>query len=348
MKSLSIGKIMLWLLLVIALLVAATGAYVYSELRPVPASETEKKLTITSGMSVRQIAKLMEEQGFIRNDFLFLVYLRVTGAETKFQAGDYLIKPGTSMDEMVRRLNAGDTAKEATVKLTVPEGYTIEQIAEKMSSIGLNPTVFLGKANSNKDLKSPSAAQIPENPQIKHKLEGYLFPETYEFKQNITEDEVIARMLQETDNKLASLPAGWEAKMKERNLTLHQLLTIASLIEKEVILDEERPLVAGVIYNRINIKMPLQIDATIQYSLDKPKERLFEKDLQVQSPYNSYLNPGLPPGPIASPSLKSIQAALEPKASKYLFYVTKKDGSNGHLFAETFEGHQKNIAESKK
>ncbi|UUZ86641.1 endolytic transglycosylase MltG [Paenibacillus sp. P26] len=180
------------------------------------------------------------------------------------------------------------------------------------------------------------------------RLEGYLFPETYEWKKDVTPDEIVESMTQELDKKLAELPKDWQSALKQRGLTFHQPLTVASLIEREVALEEERALVSGVIYNRLKQGMPLQIDATVQYLFDKPKERLFEKDLQIESPYNTYLHPGLPPGPIASPSLASIQAALYPAGTKYLYYVTKKDGSKGHLFAETYEQHLKNIAESKK
>jgi UPF0755 protein len=129
-------------------------------------------------------------------------------------------------------------------------------------------------------------------------------------------------------------------------LTLHQLLTIASLIEREAVLDEERPLIASVIYNRLKIGQPLQIDATIQYLFATPKERLFEKDLQIESPFNTYLHTGLPPGPISDSSFASIKAALYPETSDYFYYVTKKDGSHSHLFAKTFAEHQKNIEKS--
>ena len=123
-------------------------------------------------------------------------------------------------------------------------------------------------------------------------------------------------------------------------------MTVASLVEREVVVDEERPIVAGIIYNRLKEGMPLQIDATVQYLLDKQKDRLMESDLQVDSPYNTYKIKGLPPGPIASPSVKSIEAALFPKKTDYFYYVTKKDGSHEHLFAETLKQHNQNIAKS--
>ncbi|MNJ37950.1 putative aminodeoxychorismate lyase [compost metagenome] len=154
-------------------------------------------------------------------------------------------------------------------------------------------------------------------------------------------------MLQETNKRIKQIPE-FDQKLKARGLDFNELMTVASLVEREVVADSERSLVAGVIYNRIAQDMKLEIDATVQYLLDKPKERLLYKDLQsVDSPYNTYMYKGLPPGPIAAPSLKSIEAALEPKSSEYLFYVTKKDGSGEHLFAKTYAEHLQNIEKSK-
>jgi UPF0755 protein len=234
-------------------------------------------------------------------------------------------------------------------RVTIPEGFTARQIAEKLTAeTPLKAEAFLQDIAKPEQFKISSLAGLPNDPAIKYRLEGYLFPETYEFKKGSSERDFIERSLQELDKKLATLPVGWQDKVKEKKLTLHQILTIASLIEREVVVEEERALVAGVIYNRLSQKMALQIDATVQYVLDKPKERLFEKDLLVDSPYNTYQHQGLPPGPIASPSLASIKAAVYPADTKYMFYVTKKDGTQGHLFAETFEQHKQNIAASKK
>jgi UPF0755 protein len=162
-------------------------------------------------------------------------------------------------------------------------------------------------------------------------------------KKGSKEDEILIRMFQELDNKLNQLPEGWEEQLKLLGISFHQAMTVASLVEREVRVPDERKMVAGVIYNRFKRQMQLQIDATVQYALDKPKERLLHEDLKVDSPYNTYQIPGLPPGPIASPSLASIEAALFPETHDFLFYVTKKDGSGGHLFAKTYREHQKNI-----
>jgi UPF0755 protein len=340
---------------VIILLLAAIAAgglwfYVSSALKPTPASDQEVRVKIASGSSPATIAHKLEESGIIRNNTIFVWYLKWQGIGAKFQAGEYAMKPGMTNDQIVEMLNSGQTVKEEMIRVTIPEGYTVRQIADKLAETNeFSAEEFLEVAESTtNNYIADSYRQIPQDPTIKHHLEGYLFPETYEFAKGTTEEQVVERMLQELDKKLATIDVDMEKQLKKLGVSFHQMMTIASLVEREVVVDKERALVAGVIYNRINQKMPLQIDATVQYLFDKPKERLFEKDLEIDSPYNTYKIPGIPPGPIGSPSIESIQAALFPEETKYLFYVTKKDGSKEHLFAETFEGHKKNIAESKK
>ncbi|MCZ8514656.1 endolytic transglycosylase MltG [Paenibacillus filicis] len=342
---------LIWTLVI--LILAAAGAasgfllYIGSSLKPMPASKEAKRIVYPAGMSTTELSSLLEAEGLIRSGSVFTWYLKYKKQGARFQAGEYEMTPGLTPDQIIERLNQGQTVKEDTLKLTVPEGYTVRQIAEKLQSIGIGADAFLQAAQQFKGAQGSVAAQIPEQPAIRTRLEGYLFPDTYEWKKDVRPEEIVETMAGELDTKLAQFP-DWQAALQKRGLTVHQLLTVASLIEREVALEEERPLVSSVIYNRLQKGMPLQIDATVQYLFDKPKERLLEKDLQLESPYNTYLHPGLPPGPIASPSLASIRAALYPVETKYLFYVTKKDGSKGHLFAETYEQHQKNIADSKK
>ncbi|MBD0381758.1 endolytic transglycosylase MltG [Paenibacillus sedimenti] len=337
------------LLLVIIGFVSGVGLYIANALQPMPASEQDARVSIPQGAGSGDIAKELEAKGLIKNSSIFTYYLKVKKQGSRFQAGEYSMKPGMTFDEMIEKLNKGETVKEEVIRVTIPEGYTIEQIADKLGDqTPWKADVFLQLADAQSQFKSDAIGTLPDNKNIKHRLEGYLFPETYEFKKGSTEQQFIERTIQELDKKLATLPSDWQDKLQARGLTVHQMLTIASLIEREVVVDDERALVSGVINNRLTKNMPLQIDATVQYLFGKPKERLLEKDLQIQSPYNTYLNPGLPPGPIASPSLASIKAAVYPEETKYLFYVTKKDGTKGHLFAETFDEHKKNIAASKK
>lgn len=353
-KPRHIGKkiitVLITLIVLAAVVVGGLWMYVNNALKPTPASEQEVRVSIKPGSSPVTIAHNLEENGIIRNNTIFVWYLKWKGIGSKFQAGEYAMKPGMTNDEIVDMLSKGQTIKEEMIRVTIPEGYTVKQIAEKLAETqSFDAAKFLEIAESSTNKYIADAYRnIPEDKSIIHHLEGYLFPETYEFVKGTTEEEVVERMLQELDKKLAGLDVDVQKQLDKLGVTFHQMMTIASLVEREVVVDKERALVAGVIYNRIKQKMPLQIDATVQYLFDKPKERLFEKDLQIDSPYNTYKIPGIPPGPIGSPSIESIQAALFPEDTKYLFYVTKKDGSKEHLFAETFEGHKKNIAESKK
>ncbi|EXX87105.1 hypothetical protein BG53_04860 [Paenibacillus darwinianus] len=339
------------LLTLLALFLAAAGVvalFVWNGLRPAPEGE-KVTVEVARGSSPFKVADLLKEKGVIRNAFFFKYYLRYRKEGSGFQAGQYELTPGMTHDAIIAKLNAGDTVKAETIRFTIPEGFTVKQIADKLKAESLiDEAEFLKLADNPKAFPWQGAmGGIPKDADIRHRMEGYLFPETYEMDKNSTEKDILTRMLDELDNKLSQLPEGWEGRLEKLGLTFHEMMTIASLVEREVVVDEERPLVAGVIYNRLKEKMPLQIDATVQYALDKPKERLYEKDLKVESPYNTYQIPGLPPGPIASPSLSSIRAALYPEPSEYLYYVTKKDGTQTHLFARTYREHLNNITKSK-
>ncbi|HEY2492798.1 MAG TPA: endolytic transglycosylase MltG [Paenibacillus sp.] len=339
-------KIIRFLFLLLVLIIGGVAFYVWNGIQPVPASNDPVTFTIERGMGTAQIAELLQDKQLIKNELIFKGYLKYTSQGSRFQAGTYAAKPGTTMDELIAMLNDGNVLKEEMIRFTIPEGYTIEQVTDKLSKEGfVNKETFLKLVNNSSSVKSSLVANIPSNTGIKHALEGYLFPETYELKKGSTEEDIIDTMTSLLQQKLDSIDE-LEQKLKDRGLHLHELLTIASLVEREVVAEKERSLVAGVIYNRLDIGQKLEIDATVQYSLDQPKERLLFKDLKVDSPYNTYLVKGLPPGPICNPSLASIKAALNPESTPYLFYVTKKDGSQEHLFAKTYKEHLKNIEKS--
>jgi UPF0755 protein len=347
-------RVLLWsfciaLGLVLAIILGSL-LYVWNGLRPTAASETPIRVTIDKGMRGSKVANLLEQNGLIRNSFLFSAWMKLKDEGSKFQAGVYELTPGMTRDQIVAKLNSGDIVAAASVRFTIPEGFTVQQIADRLAkTANVSKDSFIrAAADPAKWTGSAWTSQIPKDAHLRYPLEGYLFPDTYEVRNGSSEADIINRMLSELDKKLDQLPEDWQTTLQERGMTVHQMLTIASLVEREVVVDKERAVVSGVIQNRLAKKMPLQIDATIQYLLNKPKENLLTEDLKVQSPYNTYLNAGLPPGPIATPSLKSIEAALYPAKTPYLYYVTKKDGSNSHLFAVTYAQHQKNIRLSEK
>lgn len=325
--------------------IAVMTIYIVYALGAPPAAEAVR-ISIPAGSHSGAIAGLLEDHGLIRSQRFFRYYLKYKREGDRFQAGIYDFTPGMTKDELIAKLNAGDTVKEETVKFTIPEGYTIRQMADKLEQEGLASKAEFVQLADSREWTDKWTPQIPDSA-YRHRLEGYLFAETYEMKKGSTAKEIVFRMLEETDKKTGQLPPDWQDKLQARGMSFHQMLTVASMIEREVAVDEERQIVAGVIYNRLAKGMPLQIDATIQYLFERSKDRMLEKDLQIESPYNTYLNPGLPPGPIASPGLLSIKAAIYPQETLYQFYVTKKDGSGGHLFAETYEEHKANIAKSK-
>ena len=337
-------------LLFLMLVVGVSGLYyVWNQLSPTKAGPPVE-VTITKGMSANSVSKLLEENGIIKNSFIFGYYLVLKEEGANFQAGRYELKPGMDKLEVIAKLNAGDVMKQETVKFTIPEGYSILQIADKLAAEGIaDRDKFLALTNEQRTWSGAETVLfIPkELPTAKYRLEGYLFPDTYEVVKGVSEEEIILRLLKEQDRKLSTLPEDWVDQLDKLNISMHQMLTVASIIEREVMVDEERAKVAGVIYNRLAEPMRLQVDATIQYALGEQKELLSYEDTELDDPYNTYTIDGLPPGPIANPSLESIKAALYPEEHNYLFYVTKKDGSNTHLFAETYQQHQRNIEKSK-
>lgn len=336
--------------LVVVAVIAAAGAgyYVLEQLKPAE-SGAETEFTIAPGTTSAGIANILEENGLIRNALIFSYYLKYKNIGTGFQAGTYRMAPGTEIKDIIARLNAGDTVEEETIRVTIPEGYTVRQATAALVQAGFSEEALLEVLNDPAAFADTPirAADIPESDQYRFRMEGYLFPETYEFRLDISAEDAVRRIAAELDRKLAGLPADWESQLETLGRSFHEIMTIASLIEREVVADAERALVAGVIYNRLEKGMPLQIDATVQYLFDEQKERLYEKDLQIESPYNTYLNSGLPPGPIASPGFASIQAALYPEPSEYYFYVTKKDGTGEHYFGKTYDEHLKNIRKSR-
>ncbi|MFS0554476.1 endolytic transglycosylase MltG [Brevibacillus sp. 179-C9.3 HS] len=341
------GRIVMWLVaLFMVFILAAGGAawYVYQQLQPVAGEQTVKNVTIPSGSSVQKIGTLLEEQGLIRNADVFNYYVKYKGVAPKLKAGEYQFTTGQAIDEMLTAMVEGNTVVNAN-RFTIPEGWNVEQIADHLDKEGIvEKAAFLKEVNEGKFPEYPFVAAIPEHADRKHRLEGYLFPETYEVDKDATAHDVVSRMLAQFQKEWKP---EWTEQLKQNKLTVDEAVNLASIVEREVTVDKERPLVAGVYYNRIRDKWPLQADATVQFILGKQRDRLTYEDLKVKSPYNTYTNPGLPPGPIANPGRASLEAVVNPAQHDYFFYVTKKDGTSEHYFSKTLQEHEANDKKSR-
>jgi UPF0755 protein len=235
-----------------------------------------------------------------------------------------------SVEQIVNKLAAGN-AEVNSKRFTIPEGFELRQIAERLESEGLvNKDEFYAAIDKSKF----DYAFVKDIPNRDNKLEGYLFPDTYDVFKNATEEEIINKMLNRFDQVFTE---EYRQRAKELNMSYDQVITLASIIEREAKLDKERKIISAVFHNRLKKNIKLQSCATVQYLLKEQKEVLTYKDLEVDSPYNTYKYAGLPKGPIASPGAKSIEAALYPDKVDYLYFVANKDGS--HIFTKTYQEH---------
>jgi UPF0755 protein len=284
-------------------------------------------IVVEQGDTLSSVADKLEEARVINSSTLFKAEARLQGDDTEIKPGEYQLKPGEDTATILKTLSSGDSASTFTV--TIPEGLTLSQTAQKVAEQSdISAADFEAAAK-----KTDYGYEFLDDPAIQT-TEGFLFPKKYEFEKGTDASQVVDRLLKQYSWETQGLDlAGAE---KRFNLTEYEIITAASLIEKESANPEERPVIASVIYNRIRAGMPLQIDATIQYSLDKPKEKLSLDDLKVDSPYNTYVHPGLPPGPIASPGRESIEAAIEPAKTDYLYYVLEADGKK-HFFTDDYD-----------
>ena len=276
----------------------------------------------------------LQHEGVIRSAFAFEVGIHRWGLAGKLQAGYYRLAPTMSAREIAEVIASG---KQATEKVTFPEGFTIKQMAERLDKTGLcSEQDFLAAAvpTNASDVPLPTGNSLSAQ-----SVEGYLFPATYVFEYG-TEPAALVRQMAEAFR--SRVIEGMAGDLARSHYMLHEVVTVASMIEREARVERDRPLIASVIYNRLRKGMPLQIDATVLYALGEHKERVTLKDLEVDSPFNTYDRKGLPPHPICNPGEASIHAALRPARTDYLFYVAKPNGS--HVFTRTYEEHLKAIS----
>jgi UPF0755 protein len=291
---------------------------------------------ITKGDNLRSVAEKLEENQVIFNKYVFIALGRIFNFESKLIPGEYKFGSGLTYLNILKMIS--DPFVVRTVTVTIPEGLTIRQMGRLLQrQIGIDSARFVQETKNDSLIK---LLGFEEKDSVVS-LEGFLFPDTYRFplSGNMNREREIVSVLAAEFRK--KITPEIREKMKERKLSLTRLITMASIIEGETRYEPEKKTIAGAYYNRLKKNMKLEADPTVQYALPEPKKRLMYSDLKYPSPYNTYLNRGLPPGPINNPGLSSILAALEPEAHKYIFFVAKGDGS--HRFAETYDEHKKNI-----
>ena len=329
------------MLVCIAVVVLAVTQIGRNWLVPANANDTQiVEVEIPEGTPVRTMGDILEEQGLIRSSSAFSLLVRVQGAAANLQAGVHDLSPSMTMPEIVAALQEG--AEEAgMLKVTVNEGLTVDQIAEVVAdSTSYSAEDFLNLMSTQEFLAQlvqqyPILTDSYNNPNVRYVLEGYLFPATYDVAQGETLESLVTQMVDKTNEVLSK----YQADIDASSYSLQDIMSIASLVEKEGQTTEDRKLIAGVFYNRLEQGMPIQSDISVLYALGTHKEMVTYDDLEVDSPYNLYINAGLPPGPMNSPSEDAIAAALEPTDNDYLyFYANLKTGEV--FYTDNYEQHQ--------
>lgn len=291
------------------------------------------RVTVPLGANFSQVTDTLVARGLLTAPFWFRAFARLRGTDRQVKAGVYDLPPGSNPWHLLTALAEG---RVATVRFTVPEGLTLVELADLVQArLGLPADSILALARD----RGRISALAPDAPT----LEGYLLPETYNLPVPATPTELVEAM---TTMFQQQWKPAWNARLDSLKLTRTQVLALASIVEGEARHEDERATIAGVYSNRLRIGMPLQADPTVQYAIQQKtgerKKRLYFKDYAFPSPYNTYLNPGLPPGPVNSPGIHSIEAALYPATVPYLFFVAQPDGH--HLFSRTLAEHNRNIA----
>lgn len=312
--------------------------------KPASSDKGEVNFIVEEGELPADVAARLEREGLIENSDAFVLLLKCRHAAERIQAGDHIMRRNMTMDEVILSLQRGTTRG---VTIIIRPGWRAEQIAEYLATVNLpqfDKDEFLDivkKGNANYSFLQDRKSNASPG------LEGFLFPDTYQVQQAITAEQLVNRLLYEFDQRVTP---DMRAKAQDEGLTLQEAITLASIVERETVKPEEAPIIASVYLNRVKAKTYLNADPTVQYAIGyvpdakqwwKTPVTLAEYQ-KVDSPYNTYLNPGMPPGPIAAPSMNSIQAVLEPAQTDYFYFLATGDG--GHVFAKTLEEQNANLA----
>ena len=328
-------KILLFLFLFVV--VVSIGSYLFlpgylSEV----GHDTPTEVVVPRGASLNHVSEILYDKGIIRSRLWFRYVAQSEGLDRSIRPGTYVIDPNLHIFDVMEILQQGEN--EEPVIVTIPEGFSVYQISQRVEASGL--------ASSEEFLEATREFLEAEGydfsiEDIYYEMEGYLYPDTYHFSPSQTPYSIVRRMASSMDNVFTQ---DYLERAEELDLTVHEILTLASLIEREASFNEEKAKISGVIHNRLDIDMALQIDATVIYGLGRGEEhisRVLYAHTEEFTPFNTYRITGLPPGPIGAPDRTSIEAALYPEDHNYLYYDL---GENGHVFSETLSEHNRNVA----
>ena len=284
-------------------------------------------------MNAKDVGAMLATRGIIGNRYTFWAKAKLLGYEDKFKTGSYAFNRNMETDDVLEMLLNGSSE---VFKFTIPEGFTVKEIAKRLDKSGIA---------SEKEFLKLAENYAPYNYMKKSKYahyraEGFLFPDTYVIDTDATCEDIMDMMSRDFDNRLTD---EMRRRAERMNLSVYELITLASLVEKEARFDEDRPIIAQVFLKRLDLNMPLQSDATLQYLMDAPKEDVSIEDTKIDSPYNTYQNAGLPPGPVANPGLDAIEAVLYPAETDYLYFVADRDGHNHYSY--TYDEHLRIVDE---
>lgn len=320
--------------------VLCISVFIFTQIGPYNKNNTQGIVVeIPQGSTTNTISDILYKNNLIKNKVMFKISVKLSNKAQQFKAGKYLFNQTYSNKQIINDLSLGKIYNDG-IKITIPEGSTSREIVsilvdKKLGNEDSYEALISNPKEFYNDFKFLEEDDITS-------LEGFLYPSTYYFDENSSEKEVLSTMLSQF-NKVYTDKL--RDRQKELNMTTEQVVNLASIVEKEAILDKDRPIIASVFYNRLKIGMPLQSDATIQYIFKERKKIVTYKDLEIDSPYNSYKNKGLPPTPISSPGIESIKATLYPEKTDYLYFVAKMDGGNN--YSKNYEDHLKYVKEYK-
>jgi len=319
------------LLILFFLFIGVAGVYLnivaYAK-KPPNTAPVEQAVDVPSGLGFKALSTLLYQKGMILHPVKFRLFARIKGYDKRIKAGEYMLSSAMTPKKILETMVDG---KVRLHRLTIPEGYNLVQIARAVETAGFASETDFLKAATDPDLVHAKGIDAQT-------FEGYLFPDTYHFPRGVTPENIISTMVRRFRSVYKP---EWEEQTKTLGLTIHQVITLASIIEKETAVGDERPIISSVFHNRLKRNMRLESDPTVIYGMGDYNGNITRKDLERPTPYNTYTMKGLPPGPISNTGAKAIEAALYPADTKFLFFVSRKDRT--HQFSTNFKDHNRAV-----